>query len=277
MGAEREQPGMPGWQATAACRGRLGTPARGSQELPTAQHFSAWMAWRQMPAPPFPPCCGPRLHIPVPLPSWGCSLPQLSWSSCLRGTPLTDPHPRGIAPSTSKKYTCTWNTISFCFKWAESLRGHPAPPGEKSRQALPVSPWPLPPWDNVPPTLHAVPPSPGWLSLPRTSAWLESAAWPHVSSACPVCPRLDPGEAPNGGIWKRAKALSTNTPEPSLCSPNQPWQHQLTWTDLWMWPVAHLARACSASDPCAKPWHGCWSEEHQRAPVPSPGARVWGS
>lgn len=159
MGAEREQPGMPGWQATAACRGRLGTPARGSQELPTAQHFSAWMAWRQMPAPPFPPCCGPRLYIPVPLPSWGCSLPQPPWSSCLRGTPLTDPHPQGIAPSTSRKYTCTWNTISFCFKWAESLRGHPAPPGEKSRQALPVSPWPLPPWDNVPPTLRAVPPS----------------------------------------------------------------------------------------------------------------------
>lgn len=42
MGAEREQAGMPGWQGpAAACQGCLGTPAHGSQELPTAQHFSA--------------------------------------------------------------------------------------------------------------------------------------------------------------------------------------------------------------------------------------------
>lgn len=40
----------------------------------------------------------PRLHIPIPLPPWGCSLPQPLWSSCLRGTCPTDPHPWGIAP-----------------------------------------------------------------------------------------------------------------------------------------------------------------------------------
>lgn len=114
-----------------------------------------------------------------------------------------------------------WDTISFCFKWAELLRGHPTPSGE-NRQHCP------PPHDHCHPrtkchrfrdtgTLCAMPPS-----LPHTSSWLESAAWPLMSSACPVCPRLDPGEAPSGGIWKRAKALSINTPEPSLCSTNQP-------------------------------------------------------
>ena len=90
-------------------------------------------------------------------------------------------------------------------------------------------------------TLFAVPSSPGRLSVPRTSALLESAPWPHPSSTCPVCPRLDPGEAPKGAIWKEAKALSTKGPEPSPCSTNQPRQHQHTRTSLRMRPTAHLA------------------------------------
>lgn len=107
-----------------------------------------------MPALPFPPHCGPRLHIPIPVslcfpgaaPSHSHCGPAVSEELVC----LTDPHPWGIAPSISKRQTCTWNTISFCFKWAESLRGHPTPPGE-NKQALPPSPWPLPLWDNVPP------------------------------------------------------------------------------------------------------------------------------
>lgn len=103
----------------------------------------------------------------------------------------------------------------------------------------------------------AVPPSPGWVSVPRTSALLESAAWPHPSSACPACPRLDPGEAPKGGIWKEAKALSTDAPKSSPCPINQPRQHQHMWTNLQMQPAARLAQVPEPTLPLIRvPSHG---------------------
>lgn len=215
-----------------------------------------------MPAPPFPPCCGPSLNIPICLPRRGCSLPhpQPSLShhhqsppGCLSVTPLSDPPQEpGIAPCTSEKHMCTWSTVSLCFKWTNPLKAHPTPPqGSRAGKLCPL-PWPLLPWDMSHPcrdtsTLFTVPPSSGQLSVPRTSALvpskaaLESAAWPHPSSACSVCPRLDPGEAPKGGIWKEAKTLSTKVPKPSPCSINQPWQHQHTQTYLQTQPAACLA------------------------------------
>lgn len=125
-----------------------------------------------------------------------------------------------------------------------------------------------------------MPPSPGGLSIPRTSALLESSAWPHSPSACPVCPRLDPGEAPKGGIWKKGKSFEHKCPralpalnQPTLAVPG----HAAKSRDAASSTPCPGARAHAASHPCAEPWHGCWSEGHQRPSTPSSGARAWSS
>lgn len=62
-----------------------------------------------------PPCCGPRAQIPVPLPSWGCSLPQPSWCSCLRGTPIPGaslPPPPSTKPAPGTPFLSVLNGLS---------------------------------------------------------------------------------------------------------------------------------------------------------------------
>lgn len=130
MGAEREQPGLPSWQATAACPGRAGNPCPWQ---PTAR-------WRERTffcsgadaSTSLPPVLQPWLRYPSVCLSAHSQLP--------RGAHGAKP---GGAPSpgrTSEEQSCTPSTRTRLGEDPRSPRG---------AQGAGITPWALPPWDHV--------------------------------------------------------------------------------------------------------------------------------